>query len=74
MRIVLASYLVRGASTTVVMLPLVILGVALHRDTPRRAGRSAGGRDSGRVEAESQPGDGSESRLVATACGEAGTR
>jgi inner membrane transporter RhtA len=53
---------------------LVILGVALHRDTPRRAGQSAGDRDSGRVEAESQPGDGSESRLVATACGEAGTR
>jgi inner membrane transporter RhtA len=53
---------------------LVILGVALHRDTPRRAGQSAGDRDSGRGEAESQPGDGSESRLVATACGEAGTR
>jgi len=53
---------------------LVILGVALHRGTPRRAGQSAGGRDSGRVEAGGRPAGGSESRPVATACGEAGTR
>ena len=73
MRIVLASYLVRGASTTVVMLPLVILGAALHRH-PTTCRPVRGGRDSGRAEAESQPGGGSDSRLVATACGEAGTR
>jgi inner membrane transporter RhtA len=53
---------------------LVILGVALHRDTPRREDQSAGDRDGGRAGAESKPGDGSEFRLAATACGGAGTR